>query len=95
VTEEDRKANRYYDHMAGLTGTIQNVYGADEIAVKIDPSALTKISADVHRVSIERMREKFLSSTSDEQKKQLSPEELNFGANYMLLIRSADLEPAK
>ena len=26
VTEEDRKTNRYFDHMAGLVGTVQNIY---------------------------------------------------------------------
>lgn len=94
VTEEDRKANRYFDHMAGLTGTVQNVYTPDQVAVKIDPGTLTKVSANVHKVATERMREKFLANVSDEQRKQLSSEELNFDANFMLLVRGADLERA-
>jgi ribosomal protein L21E len=92
VTDEDRKKNRYYDHMGGLVGTIQNVYGMDEVAVKIDLSALSEVSLDVHSIAVQRMRDKFLSQTGEEQKKQLTPEELNFGAHYMLLVRNEDLE---
>jgi len=91
VTEEDRKKNRYFEHMAGLFGTVQNVYGPDEIAVKIDLESLTDVSAEIHRKSNQRMREKFLKDTSEEQKKQLTPEELNFNAHYMLLVRAEDL----
>ncbi len=93
VTEEDRKSNRYFDHMAGLTGTVQNVYGPEEVAVMIDLNSLSPVSRDVHKVANERMREKFLSSISEEQKKILTDEELNFMAHYMLLVRQADLEP--
>ena len=95
VTEEDRKANRYFDHMAGLTGTIHNIYSDDQIAIKIDPDCMSSVTGDVHRTSNERMREKFLSNISEEQKKQLTNEEINFTANYVLLVRSADLEPLK
>jgi hypothetical protein len=92
VTEEDRAANAYFDHMAGLTGVVQNVYGQDQVAVKVDKEQLGAIQADVHKVAVERMREKFLSSVGEEQKKSLTPEELKFSAHYMLLVRSADLE---
>jgi hypothetical protein len=93
VTEEDRKANRYFAHMAGMACTVQNVYATDQIAVKVDRSELTKVSANVHKVATERMREKFLAAVSDEQKKQLTSEELNFDANFVLLVRGEDLEP--
>jgi len=93
VTDEDRKKNRYFEHMAGFTGTVQNVYGPDEIAVKIEPETLTPVCSDVHRVSLDRMRERFLSSQSEEAKKQLTPEELAFVAHYMILVREQDLEP--
>lgn len=93
VTEEDRKANRYYSHMSGLKGTIQNIYSNEEIAVKIDPEFMSKVTTDVHTTSIKRMRQKFLDNISDEQKKTLTSEELNFGANYVLLVRGTDIEP--
>lgn len=92
VTEEDRKSNRYYTHMAGLIGTVQNIYGDDEVAIKMDVSSLTKVSASVHKGAVERMRDKFLGSVSEEQKKQLTPEELNFSANFVLLCRGSDIE---
>lgn len=92
VTEDDRKTNAYFEHMAGLTGVVQNVYGANEIAVKVELESLSKVTNDVHKESIKRMREKFLGSISEEQKKQLTSEELNFDAHYMMLVRGADLE---
>jgi hypothetical protein len=92
VTEDDRKNNSYFEHMAGLTGTVQNIYGANEIAVKVDQDSLSKITLDVHKESIKRMREKFLANISEEQKKQLTPEEQNFDAHYMMLVRGADIE---
>lgn len=94
VTDEDRKKNRYFDHMANLTGTIQNLYSAEEIAVRVDPDAMSSVTASVHGQAVRRMREKFISSVSEEQRKQLTNEELNFDAHYVLLVRAADIEPA-
>lgn len=95
VTEEDRRKGRYFEHMAGLRGTIENVYGKDEIAVKIDPDSLSPVTLAVHKEATKRMRNKFLENVSEEQKKQLTAEELNFEANYVLLLQGADLEKAK
>lgn len=95
VTEDDRKRNVYFDHMSGLTGTVQNVYSATEIAVKIDIDSLSNITRDAHKTATTRMREKFLSGISEEQKKQLTPEELNFDAHYVLLVQGSDLEKTK
>jgi hypothetical protein len=95
VTEDDRKKNRYFEHMAGLVGTVQNVYNADEISIKIDPQSLGKVTEDVHKQATQRMRDKFLNAISEEQKKQLTKEELDFDAHYVLLVQSNDLEKAK
>lgn len=95
VTDEDRKKNTYFDHMAGLTGVIENVYAKDEIAVKIDQDSLSEVTRKVHLEATKRMRQKFVDNVSEEQKKQLTPEELNFSANYVLLVQGADLEKAK
>ena len=94
VTEEDRKKHRYYEHMVGLVGTVENVYGKDEIAVKIDQDSLSDVTRAVHKEATKRMRTKFLENVSEEQKKQLTTEELNFDANYVLLVQSSDLEKA-
>jgi hypothetical protein len=93
-TEEDRKKGRYFEHMAGLTGTIANIYAKDEIAVRIDIDSLSTVTQKVHKEATKRMREKFLGAISEEQKKQLTTEEMNFEANYVLLLQSTDLEKA-
>lgn len=80
--------------MAGLIGTIQNVYADNEIAVKIDLDCLSAVTRKVHKTANDRMREKFISSVGEEQKKSLTTEELNFVANYVLLVRGSDLEKA-
>ena len=92
VTDDDRKQNRYFEHMAGLTGVIQSVYGVDEVAVKIDPESMSKVSAQVHKESIERMRATFLKNVGEEGRKELTQEEINFNANYVLLVKGSDLE---
>ncbi|MGV3615989.1 MAG: hypothetical protein ACO1SV_11700 [Fimbriimonas sp.] len=94
VTEEDRRKSRYFEHMADLTGTVQQAYAPDEIAVKVDSESMTPVTADVVRTATQRMREKFVANVSEEQRKQLSKEELEFNANYVLLVRSVDLEAA-
>jgi hypothetical protein len=94
VTEEDRKTNRYFEHMGGLVGTVQNVYSATEIAIKVDNEAMTPVTLGVQKEATVRMREKFLSNISEEQKKQLSKEELEFEAHYVQLVQGEDLEKA-
>jgi hypothetical protein len=94
VTAEDRKLNRYFEHMAGLTGTVQQIYSDTEIAIEIEPDCLSKVSADVHKVATQRMRDKFLNQISEEQKKQFTKEELDFDAHYVLLVQTDDLEKA-
>ena len=94
VTEDDRKNNRYFDHMAGLTGVVQNIYGEKEIAVQIDPDSLSKVSKDVHKEATNRMRQKFVENVSEVQRKELTKEELEFDTHFMLLLDSSDLEKA-
>ena len=94
VTEEDRKKNRYFEHMAGLSGSIQTIYNSEEIAIRIDPEALTDVTKQVQNDAVIRMREKFIGSVGEEQRKQLTPEELNFDSHYVLLVRDVDLERA-
>ena len=94
VTDEDRKKNRYFPHMAGLVGTVQNVYDGGVIAVRIDEATLSAITLEVHKRSTERMREKFLSDASEEAKKAMTKEELEFGAHFMQLVEAEDLEKA-
>jgi hypothetical protein len=94
VTEEDRKSNRYYEHLAGLVGDVEYLYEGDVIGVKIDPATLSDVTKAVHKEASQRMREKFLSSIGEEQRKTLTAEELNFKVNYSVLVNAADLEKA-
>lgn len=94
VNAQDRSSGRYYDHMAGLTGEVQNVYGPEEVAVKMDIEGLSAVARDVHSEAVRRMRAKFLEQMSEEAKSKLTQEELDFSAHYMLLVRADDLEKA-
>lgn len=93
VLAEDRRSNRYYEHLAGIEGTVQNVYGPEDIAVKADIPTTSEVAQTVHKEAVRRLREKFLANVSEEAKNKLSKEELNFDAHYMILVRSEDLEP--
>lgn len=92
VTEQDRKANRYYEHMAGQTGTVAAVYGPEEVAVRVDLDQMSKVAREVHKEAAKRMMDRFLQATSEEQKGKLTEDEMNFSANYVLLVRAEDLE---
>jgi hypothetical protein len=92
VTEQDRKANIYFDHMKGLTGTVANVYGPDEVAVKVDLESLQRVSREVHDMATVRMREKFLANAPEEARKSLTKEELEFVPHSVILVRQDDLE---
>jgi hypothetical protein len=92
VTEQDRKTSTYFDHMKGLTGTVANVYGPDEVAVKVDLDALQRVPREVHDQATAKMREKFLANAPEEARKSLTKEELEFVPHSVVLVRSADLE---
>lgn len=95
VTEEDRKVHMFFEHMCGLTGTVANYYNKNEVAVNIDLDSLGKIPADVHDHATDRMRARFGNDVTEEQRKLLDKDELNFTPNYVLLVREQDLEPLK
>lgn len=93
-SESDAKSRRYYDFMGGLTGKIQNIYSESEIAVQIDTEALNATTRALHAEATKRMRTKLIDSLSEEQKKALTKEELDFDTHYMLLVHSEDLQKA-
>ena len=95
VTEEDRKVHMFFEHMCGLRGTVANYYNKDEVAVNIDPESLGPVPKDVHELATERMRARFARDVTEEQRKLLEKEEMNFTPNYVLLLREQDLEPLK
>ncbi len=94
VLAEDRRSQRYYDHMSGLVGTVTNVYGPEEVAVQVDIASIGNVPKDVHAEATSRMRKKFIENTSEEARNKMSKEELDFRSHYVLLVRSEDLEKA-
>ncbi len=92
VTDEDRAIHKFFEHMQGLTGTVSNYYGKNEVAVTIDLETLGEIPTDVHKVASKRLQDRFDENVSEEVKKLLSKDELNFTPNYVLLVREQDLE---
>jgi ribosomal protein L21E len=91
---QDAALTSYFDHMAGLTGVIENYYSDKEIAVKVDIESLGDVAKRVHKDATKRMRQKTEETISGEQKGQLSAEELKFTPHYMLLVQASDLEKA-
>lgn len=92
VTEDDRKKNRYFEHMAGLAGTVENVYSDTEIAVRVDAASMSKITREVHETATQRMKDKFLDGLPQEQRRNLTDGELDFRAQYVILVQTSDLE---
>ncbi len=95
ASPEDAALTMYYDHMGGLTGTVENYYNDKEIAVKVEIDSLSEIARKVHKDATKKMRDKFEDSIGAEQKGQLTAQELKFTPHYMLLVRAADLEKVK
>ena len=91
VKPDDRETNAYFAHLANLDGTVQAVYGKDEVAVRIDPECFGPVLAGVHKEAVRRMRAKFLDGLSEDQKRKLSRDEKRFAANYVVLVKSDDL----
>ncbi len=97
ASPEEVEGGVYVPHYANLTGTVEAVYGKDEIAVRIDPEAFTPLLADVYKEATRRMRAKFFGHLSEEQRKRLTADEKNFLTNFVILVKSSDLVkgPAK
>ncbi|HXH61403.1 MAG TPA: hypothetical protein VNI20_08595 [Fimbriimonadaceae bacterium] len=94
TTPEESAVTYYFDHMGGLTGTVENYYNDQEIAVNVDLESLPDVAKRVHKDATKRMRNKFEDNISNEIKNQLSNEELKFTPHYVLLVRAEDLEKA-
>ena len=92
ITQQDRSVYKFFEHMHGLTGTVANVYGNEEIAVNIDIDALENVPKDVHHVATKRMQKAFRDNSTENQRKLLEQDEMKFVPNYVLLVREADLE---
>lgn len=95
VTAEDRRTNRYFPHMAGLVGTVENVYEGDEVAIRVRRETMTRATAEVHELAATRMRAKVAADLSEEARKLFTKEEMEFDVHYVLLVQGQDLEAYK
>ena len=93
-TAEDKAKSRYFEHMAGARGEVQSVYGDGTVAIQVQPESLGETPRGVHRTATLKMREKFAGGISEEQRKALTKEELEFDTHYVLLVRDEDLQKA-
>lgn len=91
LTAQDAKIHAFFDHLFGLKGTIQNIYSADEVAVKIDLDCLSEQARKVHMEATRRMRTKFVENTGEEARKPFTKDELDFTPNFVILVKESDL----
>ena len=95
ATEQDVASMTYFPHYAGLEGEVTRVYDSGEAAVTVDPGCLQHSAAEMHRKIQDRVAEKFFAGLSEEGRKRLTPEEKEIRLNYVVLVKSTDLEPAR
>ncbi len=94
ATDEDFKSGMYYGHYAGMTGTVQKVYGKDEVAIEVEHDSLAKEIRKRHDEVRDQMKTKWLDGLSEEGRSKLTEREKDFNLRYMVLVRMADLEKA-
>jgi len=94
ATTEDSRTGLYYPHFAGLTGTVQHVYEQDEIAVEVEPEALTAEVRARHASVRDQMKTKWLDGLSEEGRSKLTDREKDFRLRYVIVVASKDLEAA-
>jgi hypothetical protein len=94
ATADDARSGLYYPHFAGLTGSVQHVYDQDEVAVEIEPEALTAEVRARHASVRDQMKTKWLEGLSEEGRSRLTERERDFRLRYVVLVSSRDLELA-
>ena len=91
LTSQDAKVHAFFGHLFGLKGTVQSVYGPEEVAIKVDLESLTPEARAVHSEATRRMRAKFIENTGEEARKPFTKEELDFTPNFVILVKETDL----
>ena len=92
ATAQDLKSGLFYDYYRGLTGSVQRVFQAGEVAVEIDPESLPEDIWKRHMATRDQMRERWLEGLPEDQRRKLTPEQKQFDLRYVLLVSAADLE---
>lgn len=92
VTADDRKEGRYYAHMGGNVGVIQRIFSEEEVVIVVDAETVAEPAKSVMEAATKRLNQKFAENATEEAKSKLTPEELKFPVNYVVLVQSSDLE---
>ncbi len=93
-TDEDIKSGIYYSHYAGMTGTVQKVYSAAEVAVDVEHDSLSREIRKRHEDVRDQMKTKWLDGLSEEGRSKLTEREKDFNLRYVVLVKMDDLESA-
>src|SRR5579872_3950426 len=90
ATAEDMKSGLFYNHLRGLTGTVQKVYSGTEAAIEVDQSTLSEPIAARHLEIQEQMKTKWMDQMSEEARNRLTPKEREFSIKYTVLAAVKD-----
>lgn len=91
-TAADVKSGLFYQHYAGVTGTILKLYG-EEASVLVDKETLAPEIVKRHTENEKAMRQRWLDGLSEEARNKLSATEKAFGLHYSILVSLNDLTP--
>ena len=91
VTPEDIESKLYYQHFAGLKGTVVKIYDGENCVLDIDRTSLPKDILKRH-IEIEDLEKKrWLEGLSDEIRRGLTAEQKKYTLAYTVLINEKDL----
>lgn len=88
---DDVKSGKFYSHFRGLTGVVQKVYGAEDIAVEIEPAHLPEAVMQRHQEVQSQMRGRWLDGLSEEARGRLTEQEREFRLRYTILVHGKDV----
>ncbi len=94
VSAADVKSGLYYQHFAGLAGTVDRIYDS-EVCINVDTECLPDDILKRHSDIQESIRRKWLNGLSGEARHRLTPEERQFNLAYTILVHSDDLAKSK
>jgi hypothetical protein len=90
VTPQDLKTGLYFNHYAGLTGTVFKIYGtgdAAQAAIDVDIESLPAEIAQRHTET----RDSMLRTITNERGRNNADSEADFRLRYVILVAAADL----
>lgn len=90
-TAADIKSGLYFNHYAGMRGTILKRYD-NEASVLVDRTTLPASVLERHEQTEQNERQKYLDRLSEDARGKASAREKNFSLQYPVLVAVTDLE---